>query len=176
MSPITSQEARDRRNARLRESYALDPRPQRERTERYRDANRERVRELTREQTKRWRQENAHKLPEINRRQNLRRKGLTPEQFDTILAAQNYGCAICGAKEPGGNGNFRVDHDHACCGGSSSCGRCVRGLLCNGCNSALGHMKDNAESLRKAADYLDAATAFYASRGYVLGGFIERAS
>lgn len=30
-----------------------------------------------------------------------------------------------------------------------------RGWICNGCNTALGHVKDNPETLRKLADYLD---------------------
>lgn len=30
----------------------------------------------------------------------------------------------------------------------------VRGLLCFSCNSALGHFKDNVESLKKAIKYL----------------------
>lgn len=29
---------------------------------------------------------------------------------------------------------LEVDHDHACCDFNGSCGSCIRGLLCTGCN------------------------------------------
>jgi hypothetical protein len=67
--------------------------------------------------------------------------GPTLEQFDLILAAQNYACAMC--HEPFGEGQLiHVDHDHACCRGKNrSCGECIRGLLCHTCNIALGHIE-----------------------------------
>lgn len=59
--------------------------------------------------------------------------GLTLERTTELLAA---GCAVCGSRD-----ELHIDHDHRCCpGGSSprSCGQCVRGVLCHGCNTALG--------------------------------------
>jgi hypothetical protein len=44
---------------------------------------------------------------------------------------------------------FHIDHDH-------TTGR-VRGLLCPGCNLALGHF-DDPEILRRALDYVIKAT------------------
>lgn len=88
---------------------------------------------------------------------NMWRYGLSEDDLANLLAAQGGKCAIegCGATEPGGRGSFHVDHNHACCPGIKSCGRCIRGLLCHSCNTALGLFKDNASLMRKAAEYVE---------------------
>jgi hypothetical protein len=48
-----------------------------------------------------------------------------------------------------------IDHDHACCPGRISCGKCIRGLLCNRCNRALGLLGDSIELLKKMIAYLE---------------------
>lgn len=48
-----------------------------------------------------------------------------------------------------------VDHDHACCPGRITCGKCIRGHLCVDCNLGLGRFKDSPELLRKAITYLE---------------------
>jgi hypothetical protein len=55
-----------------------------------------------------------------------------------MLESQEYACAMGG--EPFVDGqSVCIDHDHACCPEEKrSCGRCVRGLLCVSCNTALG--------------------------------------
>lgn len=63
-------------------------------------------------------------------------------------------CAICGQVCSTGK-SLSVDHDHKCCPGTTSCGDCVRGLLCSLCNRALGLMRDNPQFLRSAANYLE---------------------
>lgn len=60
---------------------------------------------------------------------------LRPEDIVGMLVTQNGECPLC---EVDIRENFVVDHDHSCCPGSRSCGKCVRGLLCNNCNSRLG--------------------------------------
>ena len=48
-----------------------------------------------------------------------------------------------------------IDHDHSCCPGTFSCGACVSGVLCVGCNSAAGHLKDSSKRATLLAQYLD---------------------
>jgi hypothetical protein len=82
------------------------------------------------------------------------RTGLTPEEFQTMLAAQGNRCAICGSPKPGGTGIWHIDHDHSCCAGKRCCGRCIRGILCMLCNNGLGLFRDNPRLLVSALDYL----------------------
>lgn len=84
------------------------------------------------------------------------RWNLTEEQYDAMLVSQSGGCAICHTSDPGGGrGRFCIDHNHACCPDQSSCGLCVRGLLCLACNRALGLLRDDAARFRSAATYLE---------------------
>lgn len=79
----------------------------------------------------------------------IRSHGLTPEQHRQMVLDQEGLCAVCGRYE-----HLVIDHDHRCCPGLTSCGGCVRGLLCNGCNTALGLVKDNPETVARMLDYL----------------------
>jgi hypothetical protein len=80
------------------------------------------------------------RMRELSRRATY---NLTQDQHNALLAESNGRCAICGS-EPEANRRQRglaVDHDHACCPGNRSCGRCVRGLLCAPCNMTLGRLE-----------------------------------
>lgn len=48
-----------------------------------------------------------------------------------------------------------VDHDHSCCPGGRSCGRCVRGILCRKCNVAIGYLNDDPALAKAVSDYLE---------------------
>jgi hypothetical protein len=69
---------------------------------------------------------------------------------------RKYGCQPAGSCEVCGEAATRVDHDHACCPRdvTRTCGNCVRGFLCNDCNTGLGMFKDNPRRLHFAAEYL----------------------
>lgn len=74
--------------------------------------------------------------------------GISGEDFQGMLLAQDFSCAICGTKEPKGKGNtLHVDHCHDT--------DLIRGLLCHHCNTSLGGFKDSPELLRKAASYVE---------------------
>lgn len=60
---------------------------------------------------------------------------LSEEQYGVLLERQGGLCAIC--KQPPKKNLLHVDHDHSCCPGKQSCGKCIRGLLCVSCNSKL---------------------------------------
>ena len=83
------------------------------------------------------------------RRMKYKREyGITIEDYDEMLEAQGGRCAICRTDKPGGSGKrFAVDHCHE--------SKKVRGILCQSCNTALGHFKDNVLILEKAIDYLN---------------------
>jgi len=99
-------------------------------------ASRNRNRAHHDQRVKRWNEANADR----QRSYRLKRLyGITSEQFDEMLAAQGGGCGICGHTATKGRWDrLAVDHDHACCAEKRSCGKCVRGILCGGCNLALG--------------------------------------
>ncbi|WP_443035327.1 endonuclease domain-containing protein [Streptomyces sp. BE20] len=67
-----------------------------------------------------------------------RRHKLTLASINAILRAQDDTCPLChslgGDPSTEGPSWWHIDHDHNCCSGRSSCGRCVRGLLCASCN------------------------------------------
>lgn len=73
--------------------------------------------------------------PEEQRVKTLRRYGLTPDDYDDMLAAQLGCCAICGTQETGDRWEtFHVDHCHRT--------GVVRALLCSRCNLKLGIVED----------------------------------
>lgn len=80
---------------------------------------------------------------------------LTLDAYQALLEIQGGGCRICSAT-PETPYSLHVDHDHSCCPSyKRSCGRCVRGLLCSPCNTALGLLRDDPRRLRAAAEYLE---------------------
>lgn len=100
----------------------------RERTQRYRDDNRERVREWDRAKSRRY---------------VLARHGLTEDDFANMVEEQYGLCLICEHKPE----QLVVDHCHE--------SGAVRGLLCRKCNAGIGQLNDSAALLRRAAEYLE---------------------
>jgi hypothetical protein len=91
---------------------------------------------------------------ELQHRKTLKKHSMTLEEYLEIKKKQGDTCKICGNHESGYRTRLSVDHDHACCSGEISCGKCFRGLLCHSCNMALGSVKDNVDILQKMIEYL----------------------
>lgn len=87
---------------------------------------------------------------------NLHLFHISPEQYLAMLATQDFCCAICKTDTPHGRGCWNIDHDHACCPGVGSCGKCIRGLICHHCNVALSRAFDSVEILSAMISYLKA--------------------
>lgn len=92
---------------------------------------------------RKWRADNPY--------HRVRLHGITVEQYQRMVKDRDGRCDICGQVP---EQRLRVDHDHTCCPGKYSCGKCVRGLLCSGCNTALGGFRDNPDLLNAALRYL----------------------
>lgn len=91
----------------------------------------------------RIRQKNyREKNPDNYKSSKLKHKyGITLEDLNNMKEEQNHSCKIC-TKE----GEMVVDHCH-------DSGE-VRGLLCSGCNKALGFFVDSPINLHNAIIYL----------------------
>jgi hypothetical protein len=95
------------------------------------------------------RKENWAKYKSIELKSNF---GITYDEYSTMLQNQNGVCAICFQPETTKSrtkGKIRllaVDHNHVT-------GK-VRGLLCSGCNQAIGLLKDDPLRGDSLAKYL----------------------
>jgi hypothetical protein len=79
---------------------------------------------------------------------------LPPGFYKALLEHQGGRCYWC-QLAMGKSSLMPVDHDHSCCPGPTSCGKCVRGILCHDCNTFLGfRMRDDPETIKRGARYL----------------------
>lgn len=76
---------------------------------------------------------------------------ITVHQYNQLVERQSSSCAVCRTV----TGKLQVDHDHECCPGkNTTCGKCIRGLLCGPCNQSLGLVADNKVILTSMIQYL----------------------
>lgn len=135
------------KSARLMQRWKDDPKPRQEYMKAWYEKNRDQVKEKQRK----WHQENkdTRRAALVAKKYNLDKKA-----FLDLLSSQNGKCAICGIPESELPKKLHVDHDHLCCSGNESCGKCVRGLLCSKCNMGVGYFNDSIELLMSAISYL----------------------
>jgi hypothetical protein len=113
--------------------------------------------EIGRKATEEYRRERAEyrATPEYKESRfavSLKQYNLTPDQYYQLVAAQDYRCKIC--RDPFKQWRFSIDvkrdaHIDHC----HDTGR-VRGVLCAGCNVAIGRLKDNPNHCANAVSYL----------------------
>lgn len=121
--------------------YDANPRIAIERVRKWQHDNPERVRETRRRR-------NAH--PDRQRKQRdtyyRRTYGISADDADAILEAQNHRCAICMKPAPERLASMHLDHDHDT--------GAIRGFLCLDCNQGLGKLRDDPSLLLRAVVYL----------------------
>jgi hypothetical protein len=174
----------EKRREQVRRWRQNNPERSREIQKRYREANRERVRgnqrsyreanrekinakargsvEKNRERGRKWRFGNPERSKQHTRvwvaankekRIGVARTShlkitykLTPREWDEMFVNQEGRCAICHKHHNDCPLGLQVDHDHKT--------KRVRGLLCQSCNTGIGHLREDVELLSRAIEYL----------------------
>jgi hypothetical protein len=77
-----------------------------------------------------------------------RRYNITEADYAKMLDHQGGRCKVCNGPPDKDTGLLHVDHDHIT-------GE-VRSLLCRGCNTALGNIRDDPQRAARLSDYLAA--------------------
>jgi hypothetical protein len=140
-------------HARRRAHYQAHKQESRERARSYRQAHKEQESARARAYYQAHKQEinersrayhHAHKHDSAVQKA-LRLYGISPAEYDALLAKQGGACAICRKRS---KGRLCVDHCHLT--------GTIRGLLCRACNLVLGALKDDQASLVAALAYLGA--------------------
>ena len=101
--------------------------------------------------TKQWQKDNPEKFATAQFKRRYSRYGLSVWQYLFMKATQKV-CKACG-DFPAEGKTLVVDHDHACCPGETSCGECVRFLLCSNCNTAFGLLKEDPDRIQNLLNY-----------------------
>jgi hypothetical protein len=110
--------------------------------QRYCKANPEKRRALQRS----WSSKNPVQRRYLRFRGHIKKYGIDVEDWARLFNAQDGRCAICTRKLDGGF-HTHVDHDHET--------KKIRGLLCHGCNTSIGHLAESPDILRRAIVYLE---------------------
>ena len=87
---------------------------------------------------------------DMRERRWVRKYGITKQQRDAMLAAQDYCCAACATRNPGSKKGFMLHHTGV------HPNITVHGLLCHPCNiAALQGTQEDIQRLRNLADKLE---------------------
>lgn len=86
---------------------------------------------------------------EYSHNTTIKRHGLTIDQYNNLYNKYSGKCWICKVEKC-----EVIDHNHNCCKSAYSCGTCVRGLLCQKCNQAIGLLGENKDTIFSILEYL----------------------
>ncbi len=99
-----------------------------------------------RAQVKEYRARDPEKWKRYKKNWSLRKKyDISFEDFEKMLAAQGWSCAICETPLDLWGRTTHVDHDHET--------GVVRGILCVRCNIGIGYI-DDPDVMKKARQYI----------------------
>lgn len=137
----------------------------------YMGSKRREAAELSRSEYDKKRREAIKADPVLHSEQTLANRnkwlfskyGITADDYESMVENQGGVCAICnrspeeiGMTTRGGHlSPLYVDHDHSCCPTDTTCGDCIRQLLCHTCNFGIGAFNDDLDMLRSAIVYLE---------------------
>ena len=137
------------------------------RSKKYYRANRETIINKVKERSKHNKKDKAvydkeyniiNKIKLARQKENARLKRkykITLDEYFDMLFKQDYRCLGCGKHQSDIEWALCVDHDHKCCSGEKSCGKCIRGLLCCHCNHSIGSAEDDQQILKNLVVYLE---------------------
>jgi hypothetical protein len=110
------------------------------------------------ENKKRYYKNNPHKVREQSIRNFARRISINPDILADYVKKHSGVCDIC-HKPESITGTLHVDHCHET--------NNIRGMICNNCNTGLGHFQDSIENLKNAISYLKKKPIIYKSNEFV---------
>ena len=96
-----------------------------------------------------WQKEHPERVSRGNTDKVWYRHGISEEGLSELFAKYDGKCWVCLEADA-----EVVDHDHSCCTGNRTCGKCIRGVLCRSCNAGIGMFYDSPDKLMMAASYL----------------------
>ncbi len=73
-------------------------------------------------------------------------RGYHPLESARLFKLQGQRCGVCRSRDPRHRFGWHVDHDHDT--------GLIRGILCHGCNTAIGSLHESPALLRAVASYL----------------------
>lgn len=110
----------------------------------YYKANKEHLKQKAKERYAR----NKERFVEYATQRFVEKKyGVTPEQYAALVAACGGRCEVCRRVPTGRFAKLCVDHNHET--------DQVRGMLCHGCNTSLGMLKEDPLRIRALAAYAE---------------------